>query len=176
MTASGATSSAARWAAPSSATSCSSSAATRARSCVRRRRATFRTCRRPRCSRATSRRSRRRRASGRQINLSAPFVGNRINPALFSPAALNFTAKLPQSTDPCGEVQWETADRRDIHEPIVGSTSRRPSSQLFFGRYLVTKHDFPAPWEGPGDNLLKTSTSGTDGPAPARWFWVRPTS
>ena len=64
MMASGATSSAARWAAPSSATSSSFSAATRAPSCARCRRATFGTCRRPRCSRATSRRSRRRHAPG----------------------------------------------------------------------------------------------------------------
>jgi hypothetical protein len=62
-TASGATSSAARLAARSSATSCSFLPATRAPSCVRCRRATFRTCRRPRCSRRLHDDSRRRRAT-----------------------------------------------------------------------------------------------------------------
>ena len=79
MMASGATSSAARWAAPSSKTSSSFSVATRAPSGVRCRRATLRRCRRPRCSRATSRRSRRRRAPEAD-QPEAPFVGNRINP------------------------------------------------------------------------------------------------
>ena len=71
-TASGATSSAARLAAPSSATSCSFSPPTRAPSCVRCRRATLRTCRPPRCSRATSRRSRHRRATPGGKSPSAP--------------------------------------------------------------------------------------------------------
>ena len=99
--------------------------------------------------------------SGRQINLGAPFVGNRINPALLSPAALNFTKLLPQSTDPCGKVQWETVDRRDIHEPIVRIDLQATQSQSFFGRYMVYKNDFPEPWSGRGDNILKTSTEGT---------------
>src|SRR4029434_9206078 len=99
--------------------------------------------------------------SGRQINLSAPFVGNRIDPARLSPAAIKFTALLPQTTDPCGKVQWETVDRRDIHEPIVRIDYQATRGQSFFGRYMVYKNDFPAPWAGPGDNLLKSGTEGT---------------
>src|SRR5207253_10054915 len=43
--------------------------------------------------------------AGVQRNLAAPFVGNRVNPALFSRAALNITAKLPTTTDACGLLQ-----------------------------------------------------------------------
>jgi hypothetical protein len=41
---------------------------------------------------------------GRQINLTRPFVGNSIDPARFSPAALNIIKKLPATTNPCGEI------------------------------------------------------------------------
>ena len=121
-----ATSSAARSAARSCATSCSSSAATRAPSCVRCRRATLRTCRRPRCWPATSRRFASPACNGgRQITLGAPFVDNRIDPARFSPAAMNLAARLPTTTDPCGQVQWSAAQGRDIHEADrAGSTTR----------------------------------------------------
>ena len=37
---------------------------------------------------------------GRQINLGGGFVDNRINPALFSPAAMNLARRLPATTDP----------------------------------------------------------------------------
>jgi hypothetical protein len=99
--------------------------------------------------------------SGRQINLRAPFVDNRIDPALLSPAARNFTALLPSTTDPCGEVQWSNAESRDIHEPIVRIDYQATGNQLIFGRYLLYKNDFPPAWEGPGDNLLKSDIEGT---------------
>jgi hypothetical protein len=41
-----------------------------------------------------------------QLNLRAPFVGNRINPALFSAPALNMLKRLPATTDPCGEIRY----------------------------------------------------------------------
>ena len=44
--------------------------------------------------------------SGRQIALRAPFVDNRVDPAQFSRAALNLTAKLPKTDNPCGETRF----------------------------------------------------------------------
>jgi hypothetical protein len=99
--------------------------------------------------------------AGRQIALSAPFVNNRIDPAQFSRAALNFAAKLPSTTDPCGEVQYETLQNEDVHQPITRIDYQATSNQLIFGRYLFHKQDVPAPWEGPGDNILKTTDAGT---------------
>ena len=37
---------------------------------------------------------------GRQINLGGGFVNNRINPALFSPAAMRLAQRLPRTDDP----------------------------------------------------------------------------
>jgi len=96
---------------------------------------------------------------GRQINLGAPFVGNRIDPARLSPAAKRVTALLPTTTDPCGQVQWSATQGRDIHEPIVRIDYQATSNQLIFGRYMVYKNDLPPAWDGPGDNILK---SGND--------------
>ena len=100
--------------------------------------------------------------AGRQINLGAPFVGNRISPALFSPAAVRLAAKLPQTTNPCGEITYELAQDKDEHQPITRIDYQMTSNQSIFGRYMGTKVTVPAPWEGPGDNILKTSTAGTD--------------
>src|SRR5438128_7550715 len=44
--------------------------------------------------------------NGRQITLKAPFVNNQINPALFSPVALNVVKLNPVTVDPCGKVQF----------------------------------------------------------------------
>jgi hypothetical protein len=45
---------------------------------------------------------------GRQIALKAPFVNNRIDPSLFSPAAVKFAKLLPTSSDPCGRIIYST--------------------------------------------------------------------
>ena len=98
--------------------------------------------------------------AGRQITLGAPFVGNRISPALFSPAALNLVAKLPQTTNPCGEIKWEQAGNEDQHMPVARVDFQVTNNQLIFGRYLGTKISTPPSWSGPGDNILKTTLSG----------------
>src|SRR5436309_1962256 len=51
--------------------------------------------------------------AGVQRNLLAPFAGNRVSPELFSKAALNITARLPTTTDPCGLVQYGLPSQTD---------------------------------------------------------------
>ena len=48
-----------------------------------------------------------------QITLRSPFVNNRIDPALFSPAAKNIAARLPKTNDPCGEIIYGARNTRD---------------------------------------------------------------
>jgi hypothetical protein len=55
---------------------------------------------------------------GRQITLRAPFVNNRISPALFSPAALNITHRLPTTTDPCGQINYTQVSDQDEWQAI----------------------------------------------------------
>ena len=99
--------------------------------------------------------------AGRQITLRAPFVNNRIDPAQFSPAALNIARRLPQSTHPCGEVQWEISADENQHIPVARIDYQMTNNQLIFGRYMGTKQTVPAPWTGPDDNILKTTEAGT---------------
>jgi hypothetical protein len=60
---------------------------------------------------------------GRQVNLGAGFVNNRIDPARFSPAALNLAKKLPTTTDPCGEARFSLPDDRDRDRRSAASTT-----------------------------------------------------
>ena len=75
-------------------------------------------------------RSPRRRATpGRQVNLGAPFVNNRIDPARFSPAALNLAKRLPTTTDPCGQITVQSARRprrRAVRRPRRLPAEREP--------------------------------------------------
>ena len=99
--------------------------------------------------------------AGRQITLRTPFVGNRIDPSQFSPAALRIAKELPTTTDPCGQVQYEITQNMNQHQPIARIDYQATSSQSIFGRYMGTRQTVPAPWSGPGDNVLKTSAAGT---------------
>ena len=56
---------------------------------------------------------------GRQVTLRAAYVNNQINPALFSPAALNFAKRLPSSTDPCGQITYETPADADESQTLA---------------------------------------------------------
>jgi len=99
--------------------------------------------------------------AGRQIALRAPFVNNRIDPALFSPAALKLTSMLPSTTDPCGQVIWGSPRDSNESQAIGKLDYQWQANHTVFGRYMRTFVDeFPV-WE-PGGNLLTTSTAGGD--------------
>ena len=102
--------------------------------------------------------------SGRQVNLSAAagFVNNTIAPARLSPAALNLAARLPKTTDPCGQVTYSVSNNENQYQPITRIDYQVTHNQLLFGRYMGSKTKDPAPWSGPGDNVLKTSAVGTN--------------
>src|SRR5437870_10882359 len=54
---------------------------------------------------------------GRQITLRAPFVNNRIDPALFSKPAVTFAKLLPGSSDPCGKIIY--GNKSYINNPMA---------------------------------------------------------
>ena len=102
--------------------------------------------------------------AGRQINLPAPFAGNRVNPALFSKAALNITSRLPTTTDPCGLVQYGLPSATDESQ-FVGKLDYQPNARhSTFGRYIATKVYTPPPFdlEAAQENLLVTRIGGRD--------------
>jgi hypothetical protein len=99
--------------------------------------------------------------SGRQIALRAPFVGNRVDPSQFSPAAMNLARRLPQTTDPCGETRFSLPSDRDEGQAIGRVDYQRTTNDSFFGRYMYTLDKRPAPF-AQSDNILTTTTSAVD--------------
>jgi hypothetical protein len=98
---------------------------------------------------------------GRQIILGGGFENNRIDPARFSPAALNLVKYLPGTTDPCGQVTYGV--RKDSNEAqFLGRLDFQPTaSHSIFGRYLATSYTRSIPM-GPSDTVLSV-TGGESG-------------
>ena len=78
---------------------------------------------------------------GRQITLRAPFVNNRVDPALLSPAAVKLAKLLPSTTSPCGELRFTTsgpgAERND-RQVVTKIDYQFSANQSLFGRYMAT--------------------------------------
>jgi hypothetical protein len=98
---------------------------------------------------------------GRQVNLAAPFAGNRIDPARFSPAAVTIAGKLPATTDPCGKITFELQNSSDEYQPIARTDFQWSSNHSIFTRYMMSKNVAPPGYEGGSDNLLKAVQPGS---------------
>jgi hypothetical protein len=100
--------------------------------------------------------------AGRQIALANPFAGNRVDPALFSKAALAIAAKLPKTDDPCGLVQYTLPTNTDEGQFVGKLDYQVGSKQSYFGRYISTSFFQQPPYETSGGNLLTTRQGGRD--------------
>ena len=79
--------------------------------------------------------------AGRQVNLRAPFVNNRIDPARFSRAAVTISRSLPVTDDPCGEIRYSAPlDNNDKQFVARGDYQLNPNHSLF-ARYIDTFED-----------------------------------
>jgi hypothetical protein len=98
---------------------------------------------------------------GRQIALRAPFVNNRIDPAMFSKAALSLAAKLPRTDDPCGQITYTVPDDTNEGQAVTRVDYHLTQNQSVFGRYMATfrKRD---PSLSKTGNVLATSVYGQD--------------
>jgi len=74
---------------------------------------------------------------GRQITLRAPFVNNRIDPALFSKAAVALSKLVPKSNDPCGSIIRGNQSTENDHMAVGKVDYQRSANHSLFGRYLV---------------------------------------
>src|SRR5438552_4259815 len=97
---------------------------------------------------------------GRQVTLRAPYANNRIDPALFSPAALNLAKRLPGSTDPCGQITFDVKSDHDEKQTLARIDYQVSAKYSFFGRYFVVRFTQPSGYAGGSDNVLKTATQG----------------
>src|SRR5206468_392731 len=89
---------------------------------------------------------------------------NKINPALFSRAALNISAKLPTTTDPFGLIQYGLPLASDEWQQVTKVDYQLNEKHRVFGRYVGTSFFRPPPFSLPEaqSNLLVTSTGGRD--------------
>ncbi len=86
--------------------------------------------------------------AGRPITLKSPFVNNRVNPALFSPASVKLAALLSSTSDPCGKVFLPQHISSDEDGAIARLDYNVSGSQSMFGRLLITKFDSPGDYNG----------------------------
>ena len=84
---------------------------------------------------------------GRQIALRGGFENNRIDPARFSPAALNLVRRLPGTTDPCGQITYPTTEDSDEGQAVGRVDYQWSSNHSLFGRYMATFVKNPTPLE-----------------------------
>jgi hypothetical protein len=96
--------------------------------------------------------------AGRQINLNAPFAGNRIDPSLFSPASVKMTSLLGATpTDPCGRVLFDRVDDSDEDVFTTKVDLTLSNSHSVFGRLQFNKFDSPTNYDGTTAMSFSTS-------------------
>ncbi|HET9384376.1 MAG TPA: TonB-dependent receptor [Gemmatimonadales bacterium] len=99
---------------------------------------------------------------GRQVNLGGGFVNNRIDPALFSPAALNLARRLPATTHPCGEITFSMTNDSNEGQALGRLDYQLNANHSVFGRYMATFVKAEPAYEGGSDNVLKAEQGGSD--------------
>src|SRR5438874_1487371 len=86
--------------------------------------------------------------SGRQITLRAPFVDNRINPALLDPVALKYLEFIPVSTDPCGRYQYGYPTPSTDNQFVGRVDYQKSAKQSMYGRYMDIRYKLPNYFDG----------------------------
>jgi hypothetical protein len=101
--------------------------------------------------------------TSRPITLRAPFVNNRVDPALFSPAALNLAGRLPKTDDPCGEIRYQQTQDENEWQAVGKVDLHWSANHSVFGRYIATssKRD-PAFLNSPDNVLTVNGGQGRD--------------
>jgi hypothetical protein len=99
--------------------------------------------------------------SGGPVTLRAPFANNRIDPALYSKAALNIAGRLPPAQDECGKVTYGLVQKPDDSQTIGKIDYEWSSTHSSFGRIMVATFDIPMPYTLT-KNILTTTTNGYD--------------
>ena len=87
--------------------------------------------------------------SGGAITLKAPFVGNRIDPALYSKPAVEFIKRLnANTTDPCGKIQFGGTANNTEYFPVGKMDYLASQKHSLFGRYEFAQLETPSDYDG----------------------------
>lgn len=91
----------------------------------------------------------------RPVQLRAPFVNNRINPALYSPVALNILKKIPSTSHPCGEIRYGRLNNSTEDIFVSRVDYQKSNAHSMFVRYTLHQLDTPTDYDG--QNVLSSS-------------------
>src|SRR5437016_13434790 len=85
----------------------------------------------------------------RPVTLAASqgFVNNQISPSLLSPFALKVQARLPQSNDPCGKVNFGLTSNQSEHMEVARLEWQQSDKHSRLGRCFVTKLNIPTTFD-----------------------------
>src|SRR5207244_2851688 len=89
---------------------------------------------------------------------SQGFVNNRISPERFSSAALKVVARLPQTSDPCGKVNFPLKSNQSEHMEVARLDWQASQKHSIFGRFFVTNLNIPTTFDP--SNALTLSRNG----------------
>ena len=79
--------------------------------------------------------------AGRTIALRAPFVGTRVDTALYSPAARNLQGRLPAPVNDCGQVFFARKTQSFEHLGVGRLDYQWNSNHSIFGRYQLAQYE-----------------------------------
>jgi hypothetical protein len=96
------------------------------------------------------------------VTLRAPFVNNRLDSSLFSPAALKLAGHLPKTNDPCGRFEYTRGRPQDEAQYIGKLDLQFNQNHSMFGRYILTTFEVTPPFALQPDNVLVSSLGGRD--------------
>ena len=90
---------------------------------------------------------------GQQVALRATFVNNRIDPSMFSPAAMAIARQLPTTADPCGDIRFSAPLSYDQSQVVAKIDFQGSGGHSIFGRYMLTFDDQVPAWPTSGSVL-----------------------
>jgi hypothetical protein len=103
--------------------------------------------------------------SHKPITLGAPFVGNKISPAMFSQPALNILnfSAFPHTSDPCGQIQYGSRIANDDYNSLGRADYQLTAKHSLFARYAQAHLYQPTDYNP--QNILALVNANLD-------FWV----
>jgi len=99
------------------------------------------------------------------VTLRGAFVGNRIDPTRFSPAALKITSHLPTTTDPCGRFNYSRSRPQDEQQYIGKVDLQINQNHSIFTRVIETRVKWTPPLQLQPENVLVSALGGRDNKA-----------
>ena len=94
--------------------------------------------------------------------IKSQFTNNKINPALFDPAALKLAAKLPVTNDPCGKTFFGLVTSSNEGQNLFRVDYQASTKNTLFARYILSHYGRLPSDEFGGGNPLETTQPGLD--------------